>query len=103
VHVGAEGHEPHPESEDALAGVCARRADKPLTSVSCGRRRDLVRRFAGPAHRQSPEFTRTTFSVCTGGWIGVSACQEGGPVGKSNGRIGGFRLDQVARLSTIAA
>lgn len=29
--------------------MCARRADKPLASVSCGKRRDRVRRFAGPA------------------------------------------------------
>ena len=33
---------------------------------SCGKGRGLVRRFAGPAHRKSPESARTTFSVCTG-------------------------------------
>jgi hypothetical protein len=31
-----------------------------------------------------------------------SACREGGSLGKSNGKIGSFRLNPVARLSAIA-
>jgi hypothetical protein len=36
------------------------------------------------------------------GRIGVSACREGGSGGKGSGRIGGFRLNQAARLGTVA-
>jgi len=35
--------------------------------------------------------------------IGVVARREADSVGKSNGKIGGFRLDQVACLSATAA
>ena len=55
------------------------------------------------AERLRVEMPQNRGSEGGGGWIVVSACREGGPLGKRNGKTGGFRLDQVARLGTIAA
>ncbi|MBN2562229.1 MAG: hypothetical protein JXQ75_14995, partial [Phycisphaerae bacterium] len=56
-----------------------------------------------PVRASGGEAPQSRGSEGGSGRIGVLASREAGSVGKSRGKIGGLRLDQVARLGTIAS